>query len=185
MVFSAPSLKNCFAILWLFLLDFRAFNHGVKGPQKPKTYCDNSNLAILSFNLTFIVRSGPVWRQDLAILSPEAPRDSTCQLRRGRESRNSCFSLGPSDFTDLLFPKVLVIFKLNQRFELAVTRSLRSCQFCFLCWVPRSWRTNQLRCLWRSAISGLKTLLRLEWMNRTSQCARPPQKPFWTSPLQS
>ena len=28
-----------------------------------------------------IVGSGPVWRQDLAILSPEGPRDSTCQLR--------------------------------------------------------------------------------------------------------
>ena len=29
----------------------------------------------------FTVRSGPVWRQDLAILSPEGPRDNTCQLR--------------------------------------------------------------------------------------------------------
>ena len=35
---------------------------------------------ILSFTPILIVRSGPVWRQDLAILSPEGPRDSTCQL---------------------------------------------------------------------------------------------------------
>ena len=31
----------------------------------------------------FTVRSGPVWPQDLAILSPEGPRDNTCQLRSG------------------------------------------------------------------------------------------------------
>ena len=33
------------------LLDFRAYHHGLKGPQKPKTYCDNSSFAILSFTL--------------------------------------------------------------------------------------------------------------------------------------
>ena len=30
----------CFAILCLFL-DIRAYNHGLKGHPKPKTYCDN------------------------------------------------------------------------------------------------------------------------------------------------
>ena len=39
-IFAAGS-ENCFAIPWLFLLDFRAYNHGSKGPQKHKTYCDN------------------------------------------------------------------------------------------------------------------------------------------------
>ena len=34
--------QKLFAILWLFLLDLSAYNHGLKGPQKPKTYCDNS-----------------------------------------------------------------------------------------------------------------------------------------------
>ena len=42
-------LKNCFAILWLFLLDFRAYNQSSKGPQKPKIYCDYSSFAVLSF----------------------------------------------------------------------------------------------------------------------------------------
>ena len=54
----------------------------MKGTQKPKTYCDNSSFAILSFTFILTVRSGRVWRQDLAILSPEGPRDSTlpCNL---------------------------------------------------------------------------------------------------------
>ena len=46
---------------------------GLKGPQKPKTYCDDSSYAILSSTPILIVRSGPLWRQDLAILSPEGP----------------------------------------------------------------------------------------------------------------
>ena len=44
----------------------------IERAQKPKTYCDNSSLrSYLSVNppLVFTVRSGPVWRQDLAILS--------------------------------------------------------------------------------------------------------------------
>ena len=41
----------------------------------------------------FTVRSGPVWRQDLAILSPEGPRDNTCQLRQSVPSRLH-FNLG-------------------------------------------------------------------------------------------
>ena len=49
--------------------------------QKPKTYCDNSSLRSYLSPSVFTVRSGPVWRQDLAILSPEGPRDNTCQLR--------------------------------------------------------------------------------------------------------
>ena len=67
--------------MWLFSLDVRAYNHGLKGPQKPKTYCDNSSFAILSLTPILTVRLGPVWRQDLAILSPDGPRNSTCQLR--------------------------------------------------------------------------------------------------------
>ena len=69
------------SILWLFLLDLTAYNHGLKGPQKPKTYCDNTILRSYLSPSVFTVRSGPVWRQDLAILSPEGPRDNTCQLR--------------------------------------------------------------------------------------------------------
>ena len=66
-------LKMFFAILWLFLLDFRAYNHGLKGPQKPKTCCDTAVLrSYLSPLFLLSVRSGPVWRQDLAILSPRA-----------------------------------------------------------------------------------------------------------------
>ena len=60
---------------------FQAYDHGLKGPQKPKTDCDNSSLRSYRSPLVFIVRSGPMWRQDLAILSPEGPRDNTCQLR--------------------------------------------------------------------------------------------------------
>ena len=86
--------KSVFAILWLFLLDFRAYNHGLKGTQKPKTYCDNTSFAILSFTRSLIVRSGPVWRQDLAVLSPEGPRDSTCQLRSGSRKRRVEFKGG-------------------------------------------------------------------------------------------
>ena len=52
-----------------------------KGPQKSKTYGDNSPLRSYLSPFVFTVRSGPVWRQDLAILSPEGPRDNTCQLR--------------------------------------------------------------------------------------------------------
>ena len=73
--------RNLFCDPVAVLLDFRAYNLALKGPQKPKTYCDNSSFAILSFTPILIVRSGPVWRQDLAILSPEGPHDSSCQLR--------------------------------------------------------------------------------------------------------
>ena len=52
--------QNRFAILWLFLLDFKAYNHGLKGPQKPKTYCDNSRLRSYLSPPVFTVRSGPV-----------------------------------------------------------------------------------------------------------------------------
>ena len=72
--------QNRFAILRLFLLDLRAYNHGLKGPQKPKTYYDNNSLRSYLSPLVFTVRSGPVWRQDLAILSPGVPRDNACQL---------------------------------------------------------------------------------------------------------
>ena len=46
-----------------------------------KAYCDNKLIAILSFTFVFTVRSGAAWRQDLAILSPKGPRNSTFQLR--------------------------------------------------------------------------------------------------------
>ena len=76
--------KMCFLRFCVFLLDFRAYNHGLKGPQKPKTCCDNKLLTILSFTSVFTVGSGIVWQQDLAILSPEGSRDSMFQLRRTR-----------------------------------------------------------------------------------------------------
>ena len=79
-------LKMCFAILCLFLLDIRACNHCLKGPQKPKTYCNNKPFAILSFTSVFVVRLGTGWRQDLAILSPEGSRDSAFQLRIDQKS---------------------------------------------------------------------------------------------------
>ena len=52
----------------------------ISGPET-QTYCDTSSLAILSFTPILTVRSGPMWRQDLAILSSEGPRGNTCQLR--------------------------------------------------------------------------------------------------------
>ena len=52
-----------------------------RGPRSPKHIANNSSFAILSFTPILTVSSGPGWRQDLAILSPEGPRDSTCQLR--------------------------------------------------------------------------------------------------------
>ena len=65
--------------------------------QKPKTYCENSSLAILSFTPILIVRSGPVWRpqQHLpttgrthsAILSFHAQYDWTTRVP---ECRNPC-----------------------------------------------------------------------------------------------
>ena len=69
--------KMSFTILCLFCL---MSGHGLKGPQKRKTYCDNMLGAILSFTSVFIVRSGAICRQDLAILSPEGSRDSTFQV---------------------------------------------------------------------------------------------------------
>ena len=78
---SLPESAQTLAILCLFLLDLRACNHGLKGPQKPKTYFDYSSSAILSFTPILIVRLGPVWQQDLAILSSDGPRDRTGQLR--------------------------------------------------------------------------------------------------------
>ena len=48
-------------------------SYGLKGPQKPRTYCVNSSLRSYLSPSVFSVRSGPVWRQDLAILSPEGP----------------------------------------------------------------------------------------------------------------
>ena len=74
---SKTVLRSC----GCFLLDLSAINHGLKGPQKPKTYCDKSMLRSYLSPSVFTVRSGPVWRQDFAILSPEGPRDNTCQLR--------------------------------------------------------------------------------------------------------
>ena len=73
--------QTVFYDLCLSLPDFRGHNHGLKGPQKPKTCCGNKVFAILSFTSVFTVRSGAVWRQDLAILPPEGSRDSTFQLR--------------------------------------------------------------------------------------------------------
>ena len=65
--------KIGFAILCQFLLDLGVCNHGLKGPQKPKTYCDNGILRSYLSPSVFIVRSGSVWRQDLAILSWDSP----------------------------------------------------------------------------------------------------------------
>ena len=76
-------LKICYAILCLFLRDFRASNHCLKGPQKPKAYCDKKRFAVLSFTSVSTVRSGALWQQDLAILSPGGFRDSTFQLWLG------------------------------------------------------------------------------------------------------
>ena len=64
-----------------FLFDFRPYNHGLKGPRSPKNIAIIAVLRSCLSPPVFVVRSGPVWQQDLAILSPEGPRDSTCQLR--------------------------------------------------------------------------------------------------------
>ena len=86
--------QKLFCHVVVFFVWFQAYNHGLKGLQKPKTYCDNSSLRsylspLVFTPLVFTVRSGPVWRQDLAILSPEGPRDNTCQLRNKLFSVNS------------------------------------------------------------------------------------------------
>ena len=47
--------KCVFAIVCLLLLDFRAYNHGLKVSQKPKLYCDNELFAILSFTSVFLL----------------------------------------------------------------------------------------------------------------------------------
>ena len=52
-------------VLWLFLLDFRAYNHGFQGRQEPKTFCDNSILRSYLSPSVFTVRLEPVWRQHL------------------------------------------------------------------------------------------------------------------------
>ena len=56
--------QNAFAILCLFLLGIRAYDDGLKGPQKPETYCDNKLFAILSFTscLYFRTFSSRPWR---------------------------------------------------------------------------------------------------------------------------
>ena len=73
--------QKLFCDLMAVLLVFRACDRGLKGPQEPKTDCHNSSFAILSFTSILTVRLEPVRRQDLATLSAERPRDSTCQLR--------------------------------------------------------------------------------------------------------
>ena len=83
---SSSSTCRCCCLLFLFcdpvfLLDLRAYNHGLTGPQKNKTCCDNKLLRSYLSPSVVAVRSGTAWRQDLAILSPEGFRDSTFQLR--------------------------------------------------------------------------------------------------------
>ena len=89
--------QSCFAILCLFLLDFRACNRGSKGPLKPKTYCDNGRLRSYPSHSVFTFRSGPVWRQDLAILSPEGLRNNTCQLRVSSKAKGPGEKGAPGD----------------------------------------------------------------------------------------
>ena len=70
-----------------------AYNHSVKGPQKPKPYCDNKLLRSHPSPLVFTVRSGTVWRQDLVILSPKASSESTYH-EQARTRRSLVKSLG-------------------------------------------------------------------------------------------
>ena len=74
-------LKMCFAILYLFLLGFRAYNDGLKGPHTPETYFDKKFIGTLSFTSCLAVWSEAVRQQDFAILSPEGSCDSTFHLR--------------------------------------------------------------------------------------------------------
>ena len=53
-------LKVYFAILYLFVVFSGHAIIGLKGPQKPKTDCDNKLVAIISFTSVFTVRSGTV-----------------------------------------------------------------------------------------------------------------------------
>ena len=53
--------QNVFCDPVLVLLAFRAYNHGLKGPQKPKTDCENELLRSYLSPPVFIVRSGTVW----------------------------------------------------------------------------------------------------------------------------
>ena len=61
----------------------------LKGPRSPKHVATICFLRSYLSPLVFTVRSGPVWRQDLAILSPEGPRDNTRQLCPESKKRKS------------------------------------------------------------------------------------------------
>ena len=52
-----------------------------KGPRSPKHIATIAVCDPIFHLLSLLLGRDPVWRQDLAILSPEGPRDNTCQLR--------------------------------------------------------------------------------------------------------
>ena len=68
------------------MLDVRAYTRGLKGPRKSKTYCDKELLRSYLSPPVFTVRSGAVWRQDLASCLQKAPTmfhwDPTCRGSR-------------------------------------------------------------------------------------------------------
>ena len=65
-------LKMCSTSQCLLFPDFRAYIHGVKGPQSPKHIAIIRFFAILSSISVFIARSGAVWRQHV-------PTTMSCQ----------------------------------------------------------------------------------------------------------
>ena len=59
--------------------------------------------------IVFTVRSGPVWRQDFAILSPEGPCDNTCKLRLSEENKeHPKTQRAPENAGNRLFPEICV-----------------------------------------------------------------------------
>ena len=69
-------------------------------PKYTRNTPGNSSFAIPSFTPVLTIRSGPVWRQDLTILSPEGPCDSTCQLRTAPNQPMKLFCVQWGRFLD-------------------------------------------------------------------------------------
>ena len=72
---------------------FRAYNHALKGPQKPKTYRDSELFAILSSTPSSLLGREPCGDGILRSVSKRLPHDSTFQLRLRRLFARAAISL--------------------------------------------------------------------------------------------
>ena len=72
-------LKNCFAMLWPFLLDLTAYNHGLKGPRSPKHIATMAFRVPIFHPLSLLLGLDPCGDRILRSCLQKA--DNTCQLR--------------------------------------------------------------------------------------------------------